>query len=157
MAKTIYYKTFNSPVGKLIIAETEEKICHCNWSIKEEKTFKYIKKTTPTIEAAIKQLTEYFDNKRQSFTLELDLSKGTDFQQKVWQELQKIPFGKTKSYQEIATSISKPKASQAVGQAIKKNPIAIIIPCHRVIGKNKTLTGFSGGLTNKEILLNLEK
>ena len=98
---------------------------------------------------------EYFDQKRLNFELPL-APKGTPFQQKVWQTLKKIPYGQTRSYQEIAVMINSPKSCRAVGGANHHNPVMIIIPCHRVIGKNGSLTGFGGGLSMKEALLQIE-
>ncbi len=102
------------------------------------------------------QLSEYFEGKRQNFTLPLAL-EGTEFQKKVWQALQKIPYGQTKTYGQIAKEIGNDKAVRAVGNANHNNPIAIIIPCHRVIGANGKLTGYYGGIEKKEFLLKLEK
>lgn len=103
-----------------------------------------------------KQLTEYEKGTRKTFELPLHL-KGTDFQKLVWNALLEIPYGETRSYQEIAIRIGKPKALRAVGGACNRNPIGIIVPCHRVIGKNGSLTGYAGGLSYKELLLNHEK
>lgn len=105
---------------------------------------------------ALQQLSEYFVGNRQQFDLQI-APQGTIFQQSVWQELRKIPFGKTASYGEIAERIGNKKASRAVGMANGKNPIPIIVPCHRVIGKDGSLTGFGGGLEVKKMLLELEK
>lgn len=102
------------------------------------------------------EIIEYLDGKRTSFTIQFDF-KGTDFQQSVWKALCEIPYGQTKTYSEIAQAIQKPSAVRAVGGAIGKNPILILVPCHRVIGKNGSLTGFRGGLTMKTKLLDLEK
>jgi methylated-DNA-[protein]-cysteine S-methyltransferase len=107
------------------------------------------------LETAKKQLHEYFAKTRQSFDLPL-LPSGTEFQQNIWNILLQIEFGQTKSYEWVSLQYGNKKAIRAVGQAIGKNPIAIIIPCHRVIGKNGDLTGFAGGLLRKELLLNLE-
>jgi methylated-DNA-[protein]-cysteine S-methyltransferase len=103
-----------------------------------------------------KQLTEYFSKKRTKFNLKIKLV-GTKFQKEVWKALSKIPYGHTVSYKEVAEKIKNPKAIRAVGLANKNNPLPIIIPCHRVIGKNGKLTGYAGGLELKEKLLNLEK
>ena len=108
------------------------------------------------LEQACQQLDEYFIGVRKEFNLPLN-PQGTPFMQKVWQALQKIPYGQTKSYQEIAQEIGNIKACRAVGLANNHNPIAIFIPCHRVIGKNGQLTGYRGGLTIKQQLLNLEQ
>lgn len=101
------------------------------------------------------QLQEYFAGKRTTFEVPLDAG-GTAFQQSVWQALQKIPFGATRCYQDIAHAIGRPTATRAVGAANGRNPVPIIVPCHRVIGRNGNLTGFSGGLDKKEWLLKHE-
>jgi methylated-DNA-[protein]-cysteine S-methyltransferase len=102
-----------------------------------------------------KQLDQYFSGDRMHFELPLQ-PKGTDFQKSVWKELMLIPFGKVSTYGELAQSINNPKASRAVGMANNKNPLPIIIPCHRVIGKNGSLTGYAGGLEIKKHLLMIE-
>ncbi len=111
---------------------------------------------TPLLKEAAVQLKEYFEGKRKEFDLPLAL-EGTAFQVAVWKALQTIPFGKTRSYGEIAQSIGNPKACRAVGMANNRNRIAIIVPCHRVIGANGKLVGYGGGLDKKERLLALEK
>lgn len=110
---------------------------------------------TPLLVQAKAQLSEYFAGTRQEFTLPLS-PKGTPFQQKVWAALQTIPYGQTRSYGEIARQIGSPKAARAVGMANHHNPIAILIPCHRVVGQNGALTGYAGGLERKKALLQLE-
>lgn len=107
--------------------------------------------------STITQLKEYTLGKRHEFTAPHALLFGTDFQKKVWQEITKIPYGKTFNYTAIAESIGKPKNVRAVASAIAKNPISIIIPCHRIIGKNGKLTGYAGGLERKQALLAQEK
>ena len=101
------------------------------------------------------QLMEYFSKQRTEFSLALS-PYGTDFQRKVWQALQTIPYGVTGSYSDIANAIGNPKAVRAVGAANGKNPLSIVVPCHRIIGKNGTLTGYAGGMERKAALLNLE-
>jgi methylated-DNA-[protein]-cysteine S-methyltransferase len=108
------------------------------------------------LKTCLKQIDEYFSGKRKEFLLKLD-PQGTLFQRRVWQQLEKIPFGAVVSYREIASIIGKPKACRAVGSANGKNPIAIIIPCHRVIGSDGSLTGYGGGLWRKEWLIEHEK
>ena len=105
---------------------------------------------------AASQLQEYFGGKRTVFTFPIR-PQGTDFQRNVWQQLCRIPYGETQTYSQIAAAIGKPAASRAVGLACNRNPIWIVIPCHRVIGKNASLTGYAGGLTVKQALLDLEK
>lgn len=112
---------------------------------------------TPTcLTEAKNQLSEYFNGTRHAFDLDLVL-QGTEFQHKVWNALLEIPYGETRSYQEIAEAIGNPKAVRAVGMANNKNNIGIIIPCHRVIGKDGSMTGYYGGIHYKEFLLDLER
>lgn len=111
---------------------------------------------SPVLDAAERQLAEYFDGKRRSFDLPLNL-KGTKFQRAVWQALTKIPYGGTVSYGDIAREIGNPKACRAVGMANHRNPVSIIVPCHRVVGGDGSLTGYGGGLEIKRALLELER
>lgn len=117
---------------------------------------KALLQTTELLSMATIQLDEYFQGKRTTFSLPFKLT-GTPFQLAVWKELQNMPYGKTTSYKEIAQKINKPKAYRAVGMANNKNPLPIIIPCHRVIGSNGKLIGYAGGLKLKNYLLELEK
>lgn len=117
---------------------------------------KALLQTTELLSMATIQLDEYFQGKRTVFSLPFKLI-GTTFQLAVWKELQNIPYGQTTSYKEIAQKINKPKAYRAVGMANNKNPLPIIIPCHRVIGSNGKLIGYAGGLKLKNYLLELEK
>lgn len=109
----------------------------------------------PILQEAEEQLIEYFKGKRKTFSIPLDM-QGTEFQKLVWKALLTIPFGETRSYGQLAKQIRKPSASRAVGAANGRNPISILVPCHRVIGASGKLTGFAGGLENKSILLSLE-
>ncbi len=146
--------TYDSKVGMLEIEGTEEAITRVNFS--EKRNIRDDKNLPPIIQECRKQLDEYFKGKRRTFSLALQL-EGTDFQKKVWSELRKIPFGKTASYKDVAVAIGNEKAVRAVGGANGKNNIAIIIPCHRVIGADGDLVGFGGGLWRKVWLLNHEK
>ena len=110
----------------------------------------------PLLEEAARQLRAYFAGQRQAFSLPLG-PRGTAFQLQVWQALQTIPYGEVRTYGEIARAIGKPKACRAVGMANHKNPISIIVPCHRVVGADGSLTGYGGGLAAKEFLLALEQ
>lgn len=123
--------------------------------LKPKSTEVYSKDYPQIITNLFLQLDEYFDGKRKVFNIEYIL-KGTDFQLKVWNELLNIPYGETICYSELAKRIGKPKASRAVGGALNKNPIPVIVPCQRVIGKNNTLTGFGGGIELKKRLLKIE-
>ena len=151
--KNFYF--YNYSLCKLGIAEKDGAICGVFF--KTGKTPDGFEKAeTPLIKKAAAQLDEYFNGKRIVFNLPLKLN-GTDFQIDVWKALQTIPFGETRSYGEIARVIGKPKASRAVGMANNHNPIVIIVPCHRVIGHDGSLTGFGGGLELKRRLLELEQ
>lgn len=143
---------FHSPIGQIQISGTETHISSIQFV--DSSTTHSASDWVLGKEAQL-QLEEYFSGMRTHFDLPL-APEGTDFQQAVWQALQTIPFGKTASYGEIAAAIGKPKAARAIGQANNRNPIAIVIPCHRVIGANHKLTGYAGGLWRKEFLLNLE-
>lgn len=110
----------------------------------------------PLLQRAVQQLEEYFSGQRMKFDLPL-LLHGTEFQRTVWEELLRIPYGSTRSYGAIAACIGSPKAARAVGMACNRNPIAIVVPCHRVVGSNGTLTGYAGGLSRKQFLLELEE
>ncbi len=114
-----------------------------------------VQQDTPLLLEAKRQLEEYFAGLRAAFSLPL-APKGTDFQKLVWRELENIPYGETRTYGQIAEAVGNPAASRAVGGANHKNPIAIMIPCHRVIGADGSLTGYAGGLDVKETLLRLE-
>lgn len=111
----------------------------------------------PVLIETKRQLTEYFAGKRRAFELALDLSNGTAFQQSVWQVLRSIEPGHTLSYGEVGQAIGKPTAARAVGAAVGKNPLSIVVPCHRVVGAKGALTGYAGGVERKVVLLKLEK
>jgi methylated-DNA-[protein]-cysteine S-methyltransferase len=149
------YKTYyDSKVGILEIEGIEKAITKVNFS--DKKKIKSDPNLPPIIKKCLKQLDEYFKGKRQNFSLELQL-EGTNFQKKVWEQLQRIPYGETASYKDVAVAIGNEKAVRAVGGANGMNNIAIIIPCHRVIGADGNLVGFGGGLWRKVWLLNHEK
>jgi methylated-DNA-[protein]-cysteine S-methyltransferase len=139
---------YSSPIGELLIESDADKITTVNF-VKETKQQE---SPTPATEHCIKELDEYFFKGRKFFTVELEL-RGTAFQRSVWSELLTIPYGTTVSYEEIAIRIGDIKSIRAVGVANGQNSIAIIVPCHRVIGKNGDLVGYGGGIENKEWLL----
>ena len=150
MEKIFFYET---PVGKLCIGEENGAITRVTWrQIPEES----ILEETELILQCKTQLDAYFRGERKGFDLPL-LPKGTAFQQKVWKALTEIPYGETRAYGEIAAAVGNPKAARAVGMANNKNPIGIIIPCHRVVGASGKLVGYAGGMDRKEWLLELEK
>lgn len=150
---SIYFYYLSLPFTYITLAANENSIKELSFGKHFHENAVYQK--TKLITSAEAQLTEYLEGKRKYFDLPI-APEGTDFQKKVWERLMQIPYGKTKSYGQIAAETGNPKASRAVGNANNKNPIAIIIPCHRVIGKNGKLTGYAGGLDIKKTLLNLE-
>jgi methylated-DNA-[protein]-cysteine S-methyltransferase len=152
LVKSIWY--YDYPVGVIAIAETDGAISNVFFG--DDNRMGLEMAQTPLIQKAAAQLREYFAGQRTDFTLPLSFS-GTEFQQSVWQALQTIALGETRSYKEIALQIGKPKAVRAVGMANKRNPISIIVPCHRVVGHDGSLTGYAGGLSMKQYLLELEQ
>ena len=153
----MYYCYTNSPIGELLLAGDQDALTMIGFpkgSMRRDPEPDWIFNEKPFAEA-MRQLDEYFDGQRRDFDLPLRLD-GTEFQLLVLDELQKIPYGETTSYGDIAKRIGRPKASRAVGAANGRNPIPIVVPCHRVIGSHGDLTGFGGGLDTKEALLRLE-
>lgn len=146
---TTYYR---SDIGLIEITGTDEGIVAVGFA---EIATQQRSSSPAFLQECVEQLDEYFQGERTTFSLKL-IPKGTAFQQQVWQQLLKIPYGETATYQDIAVALGKPNASQAVGNANANNPIAIIIPCHRVIGNDGKLTGYAGGLWRKEWLLKHE-
>lgn len=151
-----YISYFDSPLGKIGITEKNQKITNVFFESEMPPKQVFIEKETLLLKKAKVQLEEYFNGKRKIFDLPLQ-PKGTTFMERDWTELQKIPYGTTCSYKEIAIALGNPKACRAVGMANNRNPIAIIIPCHRVIGANGKLVGYAGGLHLKTFLLELEQ
>ena len=152
MMNSMYF--YDTPIGLLTIAENGTAITQVAFG-QETATAGYAIAETPLLAETFRQLQLYFDGGLRQFDLPLAL-EGTDFQKDVWAALTTIPYGETRSYGQIAQQIGRPKACRAVGGANHHNPISIIIPCHRVIGANGTLTGYGGGLDIKEKLLRLE-
>ena len=153
----MYYCYVETPIGGLLLAGDEEALHLIGFpegSMRREPETDWIYSDKPFSEAS-KQLTAYFAGERQSFDLPLK-PNGTEFQLLVLDELQKIPYGTTASYGDIAKRIGRPRAVRAVGAANGRNPLPIIIPCHRVIGSSGSMTGFGGGIPTKEALLRLE-
>ena len=147
------FAVMNSPLGPITLASSERGLSSVNFGI-----------TIPphgivdenANRVFIDQLSEYFERRRTTFDFTLDFD-GTPFQVSVWQALLQIPYGETRSYGDIAKSIGKPGAARAVGMANHENPIAVVIPCHRVVGQNGSLTGYAGGLHLKQKLLSIEQ
>lgn len=149
-----------TPVGLLKLVADENGIMALLWENDRVSRVKLPKtvyaENHPVLKKAAKQLTEYFAGKRTDFDLPLS-PLGTEFQKKTWKALSQIPFGETRTYAQIAKKIGSPKACRAVGAANGRNPISIIVPCHRVIGANGSMTGFAGGIKTKIWLLDFEK
>ena len=183
--RKVYIRELPTPIGQLVLGAIDDKLCLCDWknskrrrqndnrikqSLKVEivdvesfvaefgsaRHAEDIKKSLHVLERAEHELEEYLAGKRKAFDIPL-LMAGTDFQKSVWQTLLTIPFGMTVSYLDIANQIGNPRGVRAVAQAIGSNPLAIFVPCHRVMGSNGSLTGFAGGLDAKRFLLELEK
>lgn len=159
----IYITQFNSPIGTLHLASSDQGVVCISLSGKED-LLKDLERRVSDMEfeendskneKLIRQLKEYFSGTRKDFDLPLH-QIGTEFHKLVWRQLCQVPYGQTASYKEIAERIGRPKAMRAVGQANHRNPIPIIIPCHRIIGANGHLVGFGGGLDKKRFLLTHE-
>ncbi|NLZ81309.1 MAG: methylated-DNA--[protein]-cysteine S-methyltransferase [Clostridiales bacterium] len=148
------YAIYSSVIGKIKIAYTDTAVISLDKI--EDNDYIDIDVKSPLSDLAFSQLDEYFHGKRKEFDFPLEM-RGTEFQKKVWMALCDIPYGETRTYKEIAILVGNPKASRAVGMANNKNPIAIAVPCHRVIGSNGKLVGYAGGLEMKTALLDIEK
>ncbi len=163
---TVYFETVETPIGSMHLAITSKGVAMFEYPIEErlqahrkmllDKHQETDIRPEKEVEEVKKQVDDYFNGTRKHFDLPLDLH-GTSFQCEVWRSLQKIPFGKTMSYLELATSMNQPKSVRAVAQANGQNHIAIIVPCHRIVGSSGKLTGYSGELWRKEKLLSLER
>ena len=166
MTNSIYIQSYESPCGRLMLGSYEDRLCLSDWVGEKHREFverrirrllnaEFKEATSAVIDSARRQLDEYFSGKRKVFDIPL-LFLGTSFQKRVWQTLVNIPYGKTVSYSDLAKQIGMPSAVRAVANANRANAISIFVPCHRVIGSNGTLTGYAGGLSAKQYLLQLE-
>ena len=148
----VYQFTYETILGSVTFVEENGTLL----AVTTHRSYEGICQETPLIKEACRQLSEYLKGERKTFDLPLN-PKGTNFQKCVWRALCDIPYGETRTYKQIAEAIGNPKAVRAVGMANNRNPITIIVPCHRVIGANGKLVGYGGGLEMKEFLLRLEK
>lgn len=151
--------TFNSPLGLMRLAASPHGLCGVWFEGQRHQADASHWPSAanhPLLQNAIAQLRQYFARQRKQFDLSLDLSAGTPFQQAVWQALQSLAFGQTCSYGALSAHIGRPTAVRALSGAVARNPISIIVPCHRVLGANGALTGYAGGLDRKAALLQLE-
>ena len=159
-------RIYESPFGILLLGSSGDRLCLCDWQTEKHHgsvrrrleslmCAGFVEKASPITDEAARQLDEYFAGRRRAFDMPLLLA-GTDFQVKVWNELLNIPFGETISYGDLAQRIGMPKAVRAVANANGANPLSVFIPCHRVIGSDRSLTGYGGGIEVKRRLLELE-
>lgn len=164
--ETIAIQQYRSPIGDMLLGSIDEKLCLCDWVVEphrehiDRRMSRYFnakchETTTDVIKRAIEEIREYFGGVRREFSLPTQMA-GTEFQRRVWSELMTIPYGETISYGQLARRIGNPKGVRAVAMACASNPVSIIVPCHRVIGSDKSLTGYGGGLEAKRALLQLE-
>ena len=162
----IYTQQYHAACGELILGAVNGKLCLCDWTVAKhhntvrerlQKALKadYAEQESKITQEAARQVAQYFEGKRTKFDIPLFLV-GTDFQRKVWQDLLKIPYGETRSYAELAQEAGSPKGVRAVANAIGSNALSIFVPCHRIIGSNRSLTGYAGGLRAKDFLIKLE-
>ena len=162
----IHIQYYQTPVGELIIGAYDNQLCLCDWRYRKmrqqvdnrlQKFFNasYKEQSDPVIDQTIEQLEEYFAGQRQQFNLPVSFA-GSEFQQQVWQALMQLPYGETCSYLQLSERLGNPKAIRAVASANGANAISVIVPCHRIIGSDGSLTGYAGGLPAKEKLLRLE-
>lgn len=149
--------SLSSPLGDVAVEASASGVCAVTLRgfAGASDTAAHVEEAHPWVAPACRQLREYFAGERREFEVAIDV-EATDFQREVWSELQKIPYGETRSYGQIAEALGKPKAMRAVGLANGKNPIAILVPCHRVIGSSGALTGYAGGMDAKRWLLEHE-
>ena len=153
----------DSPLGAMLLARTPKGLCGA-WFAEDQRHLpaperfgaEGLSPQDPLLQTAAQQLRAYFDGQLQRFDLPLDLGAGTAFQQAVWHALLAIPFGHASSYGALAHGLGKPSAMRAVGAAVGRNPLSLIVPCHRVLGSTGQLTGYAGGLWRKQALLRLE-
>jgi methylated-DNA-[protein]-cysteine S-methyltransferase len=159
-AMGLAYKMIESPIGRLKLVASEKSLVAILWQKDSPRRVRLNELVAndqhPVLIETERQLGEYFAGKRKAFSIPLDM-RGTRFQKDVWKALLAIPFGETRSYGQLATQLGNPRATRAIGAANGRNPVSIIVPCHRVIGSSGKLTGFAGGLEAKAHLLSLER
>ncbi|GGA55343.1 methylated-DNA--protein-cysteine methyltransferase [Kroppenstedtia guangzhouensis] len=166
-SRVLIWSEMDSPVGPITLVMSGKGVCHLDYMSGEKALLSLerwakewfgsvrLERNDTELAKVISQLNEYFAGKRQRFDLPIDLF-GTSFQKLVWQQLLMIPYGEVRSYKEVAQAMGAPKAVRAVGGANNRNPVSILVPCHRVVGSNGSLVGYGGGLKIKEYLLRLE-
>lgn len=169
MEKTLFKQEISTPLGPMVALASEEALCCLEFRSKKRMSLlkqrlnnwypssKVLKKTNGILEQVKVQLAKYFDGDTMALNFLKTEAPGTDFEKKVWKQLRKIPAGEVVSYSQVAKKIGKPKAARAVGGASRRNPLSLIVPCHRVVGASGKLTGYGGGLPQKNWLLKHEE
>ena len=159
----VFYEWIDAPFGKVFLAKTDEGLCRVSFRRKEDELVDDLEKRellpekgSEQLDPERRQFEEYFDGKRQKFDLPVDIRWGTPFERKVLEAANEIPFGSCACYTDVAERIGHPKAARAVGNALGKNPVAIVIPCHRVVASGGRLGGYTGGVDIKKTLMNIE-
>jgi methylated-DNA-[protein]-cysteine S-methyltransferase len=160
----VAYDLVDSPVGMLLVATSQRGLCRISYNPEPEREVEELARTLGTrvlraarpIDPVRRQLDEYFEQRRTVFELALDLRPSADFSLRVLEELALVPYGEVTTYGALAARVDRPKAARAVGTVMNRNPIPIVLPCHRVVGASGSLTGYAGGLDRKEQLLRLE-
>jgi methylated-DNA-[protein]-cysteine S-methyltransferase len=160
----VAYDLVDSPIGSLLVAASPRGLCRISYDADPEREVEQLARafglrvlrSPKPIDAARRELDEYFEGKRHEFDLPLDVALQADFNRRVLRELARVPYGEVVTYGELATRAARPRAARAVGMVMNRNPLPIVLPCHRVIGANGKLTGYAGGLERKETLLRLE-
>jgi methylated-DNA-[protein]-cysteine S-methyltransferase len=160
----VAYDLTDSPIGPLLVAATERGLCEIAFDPDPEEEVERLARlhgvrvlrSPRPVDEARRELDEYFEGRRQDFDLPVDLEALPAFQRSVLVELQRVPYGQVDTYGSLAARIGKPKAARAVGGALNRNPVPIVVPCHRIVGSTGNLTGYAGGLERKRLLLSLE-
>ena len=160
----VAYDLVDTPLGALLVAATEAGVCRISYDPEPEREVERLARLLGTrvlrapkpVDEARRQLDEYFEHRRRDFDLDLDLQLPAPFSRRVLEELARVPYGETTTYGELALRADRPRAARAVGTVMNRNPIPIVLPCHRVVGRNGSLVGYGGGLDRKEALLRLE-
>jgi methylated-DNA-[protein]-cysteine S-methyltransferase len=160
----VAYDLVDSPIGSLLVATSPRGLCRISYDADPEREVEQLAgafgirvlRSPKPIDAARRELDEYFEGKRHSFDLPVDVALLADFNRRVLRELARVPYGEVVTYGELAARAARPRAARAVGMVMNRNPLPIVLPCHRVIGANGKLTGYAGGLERKETLLRLE-
>jgi methylated-DNA-[protein]-cysteine S-methyltransferase len=158
------YDLVDSPVGQLLVAASKRGLCRISYDAEPERELERLARdfgvrvlrSPKPIDPARRELDEYFEGKRRSFDLDVDVTLLADFNRRVLRELARVPYGEIVTYGELAARAARPRAARAVGMVMNRNPLPIVLPCHRVVGANGKLTGYAGGLDRKEQLLRLE-